>query len=83
MPAERIGMPEAREVIRLKFSGVSTHARRLGLARSTVVGRRRTVLATAQIQTLAWRQTCKPRSQRRPRLLRLFPRSRPASFPNR
>ena len=38
MPAERIGMRDAREIIRLKFSGVSTHeiARRLGLARSTV-----------------------------------------------
>ena len=38
MPAERIGMRDAREIIRLKFSGVSTHeiARRLGMARSTV-----------------------------------------------
>ena len=38
MPAERIGMRDAREIIRLKFSGVSTHeiARLLGLARSTV-----------------------------------------------
>ncbi len=38
MPAERIGMRHAREIIRLKFSSVSTHeiARRLGLARSTV-----------------------------------------------
>ena len=38
MPAERIGMRDAREIIRLKFSCVSTHeiARRLGLARSTV-----------------------------------------------
>jgi hypothetical protein len=32
MPAERIGMRDAREIIRLKFSCVSTHeiARRLG-----------------------------------------------------
>ena len=38
MPAERIGMRDAREIIRLKFSCVSTHeiARRLGIARSTV-----------------------------------------------
>ena len=38
MPAERIGMRDAREIIRLKFSSVSTHeiGRRLGLARSTV-----------------------------------------------
>ena len=38
MPAERIGMRDAREIIRLKESSVSTHeiARRLGMARSTV-----------------------------------------------
>jgi DNA-binding CsgD family transcriptional regulator len=38
MSAERIGMRDAREIIRLKFSGLSTHeiARRLGMARSTV-----------------------------------------------
>ena len=38
MPAERIGMRDGREIIRLKFSCVSTHeiARRLGIARSTV-----------------------------------------------
>jgi IS30 family transposase len=38
MPAERIGMRDAREIIRLKASSVSTHeiARRLGMARSTV-----------------------------------------------
>ena len=38
MPAERITMRDAREIIRLKFSSVSTHeiARRLGMARSTV-----------------------------------------------
>ena len=37
MPAERIGMRDAREITRLKFSGLSTHeiARRLGMARST------------------------------------------------
>ena len=37
MPAERIGMRDAREVIRLKSASVSTHeiARRLGMARST------------------------------------------------
>src|SRR3984885_4890700 len=38
MPAERVGMRDAREIIRLKFSCVSTHeiARRLNMARSTV-----------------------------------------------
>jgi transposase len=38
MPAERIGMRDAREIIRLNCSGLSTHeiARRLGMARSTV-----------------------------------------------
>src|SRR5580698_9003702 len=38
MPAERITMRHAREIIRLRFSCVSTHeiARRLGLARSTL-----------------------------------------------
>jgi IS30 family transposase len=38
MPAERIGMRDVREIIRLKFSSVSTHeiARRLNMARSTV-----------------------------------------------
>ena len=38
MPAERIGMRDAREIIRLKFSCESAHeiARRLGIARSTV-----------------------------------------------
>ena len=38
MPAERISMRQAREIIRLKFSSFSTHeiARRLGMARSTV-----------------------------------------------
>jgi hypothetical protein len=38
VPAERVTMPDAREIIRLKYSSVSTHeiARRLGMARSTV-----------------------------------------------
>ena len=38
MPAERMGMRDAREILRLKASSVSTHeiGRRLGLARSTV-----------------------------------------------
>ena len=38
MPAERIGMRDAREIIRLKFSSVSTReiGRRLGVARSTI-----------------------------------------------
>ena len=38
MPAERITKRDVREIIRLKFSSVSTHeiARRLGMARSTV-----------------------------------------------
>ena len=52
MPAERIGMRDAREIIRLKFSGVSTHeiARRLGLARSTV----RETLKRADGAGLSW-----------------------------
>ena len=52
MPAERIGMRDAREIIRLKFSCVSTHeiARRFGLARSTV----RETLKRAQTAGLAW-----------------------------
>jgi Mn-dependent DtxR family transcriptional regulator len=51
MPAERIGMRDAREII-LKFSCVSTHeiARRLGLARSTV----RETLKRAETAGLAW-----------------------------
>ena len=38
MPAKRIGMRDAREIIRLKVSGVSTReiGRRLGVARSTI-----------------------------------------------
>ena len=52
MPAERIGMRDAREIIRLKFSGLSAHeiARRLGLARSTV----RETLKRAETAGLAW-----------------------------
>ena len=52
MPAERIGMRDAREIIRLKSSGVSTHeiARRLGTARSTV----RETLNRAETAGLAW-----------------------------
>ncbi len=52
MPAERIGMRDAREVIRLKSAWVSTHeiARRLGLARSTV----RETLRRAETVGLGW-----------------------------
>ena len=52
MPAERIGMRDAREIIRLKASSVSTHeiARRLGMARSTV----RETLKRAQTAGLFW-----------------------------
>jgi transposase len=52
MPAERIGMRDAREIIGLQFSGVSTHeiARRLGVARSTV----RETLKRAEGAGLAW-----------------------------
>jgi transposase len=52
MPAERIGMRDAREIIGLKFSGVSTHeiARRLGMARSTV----RETLKRAETAGFAW-----------------------------
>ena len=52
MPAERIGMRDAREIIRLKSSSVSTHeiARRLGLARSTV----RETLTRAETAGLSW-----------------------------
>ena len=52
MPAERIGMRDAREILRLKASSVSTHeiARRLGMARSTV----RETLKRAQTVGLAW-----------------------------
>jgi hypothetical protein len=43
MPAERIGMRDAREIIRLKSSSVSTHeiARRLGMGRTRNDGERR------------------------------------------
>src|SRR5579863_145957 len=52
MPAERIGMRDAREIIRLKFSSVSTHeiVRRLGMARSTV----RETLKRADGAGLSW-----------------------------
>ena len=52
MPAERIDMRGAREIIRLKSSCVSTHetARRLGLARSTV----RETLKRAETAGLVW-----------------------------
>ena len=52
MPAERIGMRDAREIIRLKSSGVSTHeiARRLGTARTTV----RETLKRAETAGLVW-----------------------------
>ena len=52
MPAERIDMRGAREIIRLKSSWVSTHeiARRLGMARSTV----RETLKRAETAGLAW-----------------------------
>ena len=52
MPAERIGIRDAREVIRLKSASVSTHeiARRLGLARSTVRG----TLKRAETAGLSW-----------------------------
>src|SRR5271166_2302932 len=52
MPAERMGMRDAREILRLKASSVSTHeiARRLGLARSTV----RETLKRADGAGLAW-----------------------------
>ena len=52
MPAERIGMRNAREIIRLKSASVSTHeiARRLGLARSTV----REALKRAGDAGLSW-----------------------------
>jgi transposase len=52
MPAERITMRDAREIIRLKFSSVSTHeiARRLGMARSTV----RETLKRTETAGLSW-----------------------------
>ena len=52
MPAERITMRHAREIIRLKFSCVSTHeiARRLGMARSTV----REALKRTETAGLSW-----------------------------
>jgi len=52
MPAERMGMRDAREILWLKASSVSTHeiGRRLGLARSTV----RETLKRAETAGLAW-----------------------------
>jgi transposase len=52
MPAEWIGMRDAREILRLQATSVSTHeiARRLGMARSTV----RETLKRAQTAGLAW-----------------------------
>ena len=52
MPAERVGMRDAREIVRLKASSVSTHeiARRLGMARSTV----RETLKRAEGAGLSW-----------------------------
>jgi IS30 family transposase len=53
MPAERVAMRQAREIIRLKFSAaVATReiARRLGLAPSTV----RETLKRAESAGLAW-----------------------------
>ena len=52
MPAERIGMRDAREIIRLKSSSLSTHeiGRRLGIARSTV----RETLKRVETAGLAW-----------------------------
>jgi len=52
MPAERIAMRQAREIIQLKFSSVSAHeiARRLGMARSTV----RETLQPAENAGLSW-----------------------------
>src|SRR6202161_162038 len=52
MPAERIGMRDAREIIGLNFAGLWTHeiARRLGMARSTV----REALKRADVAGLAW-----------------------------
>lgn len=52
MPAERVGMRQAREIIRLKFSSVATReiARRLGLAPSTV----RETLKRAESAGLCW-----------------------------
>ena len=52
MPAERLTMRHAREIIRLKFSSVSTHeiARRLGMARSPV----RETLKRTETAGLSW-----------------------------
>jgi transposase len=52
MPAERIAMRQAREIIRLKSSSVSAHeiSRRLGMARSTV----RETLKRGESAELSW-----------------------------
>ena len=52
MPAERITMRHAREIIRLKFSSLSAHeiGRRLGMARSTV----RETLKRTETAGLSW-----------------------------
>jgi DNA-binding MarR family transcriptional regulator len=52
MPAERITMRQAREIIRLKSSSMSAHeiSRRLGMARSTV----REALKRAESAGLSW-----------------------------
>jgi Tc3 transposase len=52
MPAERIGMRDARQIICLKFSSVSTHeiARRLNMARFAV----RETLKRAEGAGLSW-----------------------------
>ena len=52
MPAERVKMRHAREIFRLKFSGVATRdiARRLGFAPSTV----REMLKRGEAAGIAW-----------------------------
>lgn len=52
MPAERITMRQAREIIRLKAASVSAHeiSRRLGMPRSTV----REALERAEGAGLSW-----------------------------
>jgi IS30 family transposase len=52
MPAERITMRQAREIIRLKSTSISAHeiSRRLGMPRSTV----RETLKRAESAGLSW-----------------------------